>query len=112
MAVTQTSVISVRVRVPIAVGGNSIVVNPALTTFINTATPLTVDGRIYTQERNNYDWSLQWLEMEFITTSANATSLETAANTLQTSLNTQNGNPSPALVVDAQAQNSTRVTFS
>lgn len=86
--------------------------DPALTTFVNTARPLTADGRIYDQERNELDWSQQWRELEFITTTANTAALETAANTLQTSLNSQNGNPATPIVVDAQAGNSTRVTFS
>lgn len=112
MATQTTAVLSVRVRVPIALNGVGLTLEPALSQFVSTATPLTVDGHIYQQEVHDNAWTSSWEQLEFITTTGNAVSLENAASTLQTSINTLNGNPTPAIVVDAQAEQSTRVTFS
>jgi hypothetical protein len=112
MAVTTSGAISVRVFVPLWTNGTQLVTDPALTNFINTAKSLTVDGIIYQSEAHDYGWDVSWFTLEFITTTANASSLETAASTLQAALNTQNGNPAPALVVKAQATAMTNVVFS
>lgn len=110
MAVTLTPIVNVVLRVPETINGASLVLEPGLTTFINTAKPLTVDGIVRVREAHTNDWLTQWDELEFISTSANATSLEAAANTLQASLNTQNGVNN--LIVDAVAIQGNRVQFS
>ena len=112
MAVTTTSAISVRVFIPFSTNGTQLVTDPALTNFVNTAKSLTVDGIIYQSEAHDYGWDVSWITLEFITSTSNASSLETAASTLQASLNTQNGNPAPALLVKAQATVITNVVFS
>lgn len=107
---TLTPVTGVVIRIPITLAGSGLVLSPALDTFISTAKPLTVDNIIRMRESHTQDWQTEWAELEFESTTTNATALENAASTLQASLNTQNN--MTGLVVDAVAVSSTRVQFS
>ena len=91
---TVTAVDLIIIKVPFALwtGGvpTAITLEPAMTTFITTATALTVDGIVAAQELHSYDYTTQWERLEFVATSTNIGALETAAATLQTSLTSLN----------------------
>jgi hypothetical protein len=112
MPATTGSVNIIRIYLPFAVNGQGIVLEPGLTNFINTARPLTADNMIYEFEAHDHSFDVSWTAMEFAASPSNQNLIQSAAQTLQTALNAQNGNPTPEILVKAFGVPVTGIQFS